>query len=60
MPKVATLLLALAVAGKFATATKGFTLNSKEDLSSDFIFCRAKSQEYNYSSNPSFISSILL
>ena len=48
---------ALAVAGKFASATKGFTLNSKEDLSSDFIFCRAKSQEYNYSSNPSFISS---
>ena len=48
---------ALGVAGKFGTATKGFTLNSKEDLSSDFIFCRAKSQEYNYSSNPSFISS---
>jgi len=48
---------ALAVAGKFGTSTKGFTLNSKEDLSSDFIFCRAKSQEYNYSSNPSFISS---
>ena len=48
---------ALAVAGKFGSATKGFTLNSKEDLSSDFIFCRAKSQEYNYSSNPSFISS---
>mgnify|MGYP001170434227 CR=1 FL=1 len=48
---------ALGVAGKFGSATKGFTLNSKEDLSSDFIFCRAKSQEFNYSSNPSFISS---
>ena len=47
---------ALAVAGKFASATKGFTLNSKEDLSSDFIFCRAKNSEYNYSANPSFIS----
>ena len=35
----------------------GFTLNSQEDLSSDFIFCRAKNSEYNYSSNPSFISS---
>ena len=46
---------ALGVAGK--KSTQGFTLNSKEDLSSDFIFCRAKSQEYNYSSNPSFISS---
>ena len=48
---------ALGVAGKFASATKGFTLNSLEDLSSDFVFCRAKSQEFNYSSNPSFISS---
>ena len=53
----ARIVKALAVAGKFGSATKGFTLNSKEDLSSDFIFCRAKSQEYNYSSNPSFISS---
>ena len=35
----------------------GFTINSKEDLSSDFIFCRAKNSEYNYSANPSFISS---
>ena len=40
-----------------ASGSGGFTLNSKEDLSSDFIFCRAKSQEYNYSANPSFISS---
>ena len=40
-----------------ASGSGGFTLNSKEDLSSDFIFCRAKSQEFNYSSNPSFISS---
>ena len=35
----------------------GFTINSKEDLSSDYIFCRAKNSEYNYSANPSFISS---
>jgi len=34
-----------------------FTINSKEDLSSDYIFCRAKNSEYNYSANPSFISS---
>ena len=34
----------------------GWTLNSEEQLSSDFIFVRARSQEYNYSSNPSFIS----
>ena len=37
-------------------ALKKFTINSKEDLSSDFIFCRAKNSEYNYSANPSFIS----
>ena len=36
---------------------KGFTINSKEDLSSDYIFCRARNSEYNYSANPSFISS---
>jgi len=54
---IALIVNALGVAGKFGSATQGFTLNSKEDLSSDFIFCRAKSQEYNYSSNPSFISS---
>ena len=35
----------------------GFTLNSQENLSSDFIFCRARNSEVNYSANPSFISS---
>ena len=40
-----------------ATApTPGWTLNSNEQLSSDFIFCRARSQNSNYSTNPSFIS----
>jgi len=34
----------------------GFTLNSKETLSSDFIFVRARNSEFNYSENPSFIS----
>jgi hypothetical protein len=34
----------------------GFTLNSKETLSSDFIFVRARNAEFNYSENPSFIS----
>jgi hypothetical protein len=34
----------------------GFTLNSKETLSSDFIFVRARNQEFNYSKNPSFVS----
>ena len=38
------------------TGDKGFTLNSKETLSSDFVFVRARNQEFNYSENPSFIS----
>ena len=48
---------ALRRSGNQVANTKGFTLNSKEDLSSDFYFCRARNSEYNYSSNPSFISS---
>ena len=35
---------------------RGFTLNSQEALSSDFIFVRARNDEFNYSENPSFIS----
>lgn len=34
----------------------GFTLNSEENITSDFIFIRARNSEYNYSENPSFIS----
>lgn len=34
----------------------GFTLNSQENLASDFVFVRARNSEFNYSSNPSFIS----
>ena len=45
----------LNLAGQAAT-NPGWTLNSQEQLSSDFIFCRARSQEFNYSTNPSFIS----
>ena len=40
-----------------ASGTGQFTINSKEDLSSDYIFCRARNSEFNYSANPSFISS---
>ena len=35
---------------------QGFTMNSQEALSSDFIFVRARNNEFNYSENPSFIS----
>lgn len=51
------LINALARAGSNSSNAVGFTLNSKEDISSDFYFCRAKNAEYNYSANPSFISS---
>lgn len=34
----------------------GWTLNSNETLSSDFVFVRARNSEFNYSANPSFIS----
>jgi hypothetical protein len=33
-----------------------FTANSEETITSDFVFVRPRSSEYNYSSNPSFIS----
>jgi hypothetical protein len=33
-----------------------FTVNSQETVSSDYIFVRARNSEFNYSTNPSFIS----
>ena len=33
-----------------------FSLNSQETISSDYVFVRIKNGEYNYTSNPSFIS----
>ena len=33
-----------------------FTLNSQENVTSDFVFIRARNSEFNYSANPSFIS----
>lgn len=33
-----------------------FTLNSQESVTSDFIFIRPRSSEFNYSENPSFIT----
>ena len=36
--------------------TASFQLNSQENISSNYIFCRVKSQEYNYSANPTFVS----
>ena len=36
--------------------TSSFALNSQETITSDFVFCRARNAEFNYSVNPSFIS----
>lgn len=33
-----------------------FSLNSKETITSDFIYVRARNAEFNYTENPSFIS----
>jgi len=35
---------------------RSFTLQSQETITSDFIFVRPRSSEFNYSENPSFIS----
>ena len=38
------------------STAKTFTINSQETITSDFIFVRPRSAEFNYSENPSFIS----
>ncbi len=35
---------------------ESFTMNSQETISSDYVFVRSGNSEFNYSSNPSFIS----
>jgi len=42
----------------FSTISSGsfFQLNSQETVSSDYIFVRIKNAEYNYTTNPSFIT----
>jgi hypothetical protein len=51
-------LLATAISGGMAIAgaTNDFYINAQESITSDFIFVRPRSSEYNYSENPSFIS----
>jgi hypothetical protein len=36
--------------------TSSFFLNSQETITSDFVFCRVRNGEFNYTENPSFIS----
>jgi len=38
------------------SVTSSFSLNSSETITSDFVFCRARNGEFNYTENPSFIS----
>jgi hypothetical protein len=38
------------------SGSKYFQLNSQETITSDFVFVRPRSSEFNYSENPSFIS----
>jgi len=38
------------------SVTSNFSLNSNETITSDFVFCRARNAEFNYTENPSFIS----
>ena len=42
-----------AISGSTASS---FTANSEETITSDFVFVRPRSSEFNYSENPSFIS----
>lgn len=42
-----------AISGSSASS---FTLNSQETITSDYVFVRPRSSEFNYSENPSFIS----
>lgn len=43
-------------AGKNAPNFPGFQLNSQETISSDYVFVRVGNSEYNYTSNPTFVS----
>jgi hypothetical protein len=42
----------------FISALTQFTLQSQETISSNYIFCRAQNHEFNYSTNPSFETSL--
>ena len=39
-----------------SSASANLALNSQETITSDFVFCRARNGEFNYTENPSFIS----
>jgi len=45
-----------AISGSISGVAPSFTLNSQETITSDYVFIRPRSSEFNYSENPSFIS----
>ena len=45
-----------AISRSAADGQTGFQINSQETITSDFVFVRPRSSEFNYSENPSFIS----
>tara|TARA_R110002051_G_scaffold93301_1_gene163128 strand:- start:1416 stop:2462 length:1047 start_codon:yes stop_codon:yes gene_type:complete len=45
-----------AFSGSIVDDSNYFRLNSQETLASDFYFVRAQNSDFNYSSNPSFVS----
>lgn len=51
-----SLLTALSRSLSTGGASSDFYLNSQESITSDFIFVRPRTSEFNYSENPSFIS----
>ena len=44
------------LSGSVYVQSNTFRLNSQETIASDFYFVRAQNSEFNYSSNPSFVS----
>lgn len=47
----------LSNATTFYDSIKEFTLRSEETIASNYLFVRAKNSEFNYSTNPSFVTS---
>jgi hypothetical protein len=52
----ASLFVALSASLTNLGSSADFAINSQESITSDFIFVRPRSSEFNYSENPSFIS----
>ena len=52
----ANISLFTAISASAAGGQTGFSINSQETITSDYVFVRPRSSEFNYSENPSFIS----